>query len=142
MTETNTDRAQVAAYGDRQRLPDRREREAFVVPFWRAAGTMSEIIEEVTLTIGRTATGEIGEVFIDYVAQEGERKKSEETITLAKDIATLISIALQHGTPLETLRAAMTRAEVPFLGKMKSLPYSLAGAVLDALAAEATSPTP
>ncbi len=140
--ELNTDRAQVAAFGDRARMPDRRERDVIPMRFRRAPGTTQEIIEELSLTVGRYPDGRIGEVFIDYDRDEGERKKSEQVITLAQDIATLISIALQHGTPLETMRAAMTRAEVPMMGTMRSMPHSLAGAVLDALADEIDFPTP
>lgn len=130
------------AFGDRDRLPFRRERDVIPVIFRRAPGTTQELVEKLSLTVGRYPNGQIGEVFIDYDREEGERKKSEQTITLAQDIATLISIALQHGTPLETMRAAMTRAEVPMMGTMRPMPHSLAGAVLDALAAEADPPTP
>jgi len=46
-----------------------------------------------------------------------------------RDVATLISIALQHGAAVEELAAAMTRDDV---GK----PQGAAGAVLDAVLAE------
>lgn len=49
--------------------------------------------------------------------------------TAGRDIATLISIGLQHGAAVSELAAAMTRDDV---GK----PQGVAGAVLDAVMAE------
>lgn len=53
-----------------------------------------------TATLGRHETGTIGEVFLN-----GRRHNN----AVMRDAAIAVSLALQYGTPLETLRKAMTR---------------------------------
>lgn len=47
--------------------------------------------------------GRVAEVFIDG------HKMGSDTATAAHDAAVLLSIALQHGVPLETMRRALSR---------------------------------
>ncbi|MGV3651044.1 MAG: hypothetical protein ACO1OK_06430 [Devosia sp.] len=122
---------------NRERLPDRREAEYCEALHIWMPGTDQEIAERMLLTIGRYADGRVGEVFIDYPTAPGERKKSERTIALGDDVATLISIALQYGAPLEVLRAAMGHAKVNRMGRVADMPHTFVGTVLDQLAGEA-----
>ncbi len=73
-----------------------------------------------TLGVGYFADGMPAEVFLDC------RKVTSEAASIARDAAVLLSIALQYGTPLETLRGAVTREE-------DGSPSSVTGAVLDIL---------
>lgn len=119
----------------RERLPDRRASDALdVVHVW-SPGTSQEIHEPLLVTVGRYDDGRIGEVFIDSQA-EAKGKLAARTLDLQKDVAVLISIALQHGAPIEELRAAVGRGDVNLMGKTRSMPATIAGTVLDALAAE------
>ncbi len=120
----------------RERLPDRREGEAIEIEHVWSPGTEHHIAEMMLVRIGRYADGRIGEVFINYPNRAGERKKSERVIALGHDVATLLSIALQYGAPVEVLRAAMGRAEVNLMGQSQMLPHTIIGTVLDVLAAE------
>jgi hypothetical protein len=56
-------------------------------------------------------------------------KPGSEVQLLASDAAVLLSIALQHGAPLNVIKHAMAREE-------KNRPQSIIGAVVDALANE------
>lgn len=137
--EDLTEDEKLAVAGVRRvRMPDRRTGEAIEIDHMWSPGTSGQIVEPLLITVGRFASGRIGEVFIDTPVHDG-RKSSERQIALRNDIATLISIALQYGAPIEVLRAAMARADVNYMGTMKSMPHSIAGTVLDQLAAESTS---
>lgn len=119
----------------RERLPDRRQSEAVeTVCVWGAA-TTQEVHEPLLVTYGRYPDGRIGEVFINSMA-EAQGKLASRTLSLQQDVAVLISIALQHGAPIEELRAAVGRGEVNAMGKVRSMPHTIAGTVLDALARE------
>ena len=58
---------------------------------------------ELLVTIGRFPDGIIGEVFIDG------GKSGQDVQSTARDAAVAISLALQHGVPIETIRHAVTR---------------------------------
>ncbi len=119
----------------RERLPDRRTGESVeVVHVWGAA-TSQEIHEPFLVTFGRYPDGRIGEVFIDSLA-EARGKLASRTVDLQKDVAVLISIALQHGASIAELSAAVGRSDVNLMGRPTSMPATIAGTVLDALAAE------
>jgi len=120
----------------RERLPNRRNRVSIRAAHIWAPATDQQVEEVLTVSVGRYDDGRVGEVFVDYVRAEGERKKSERTINLGHDIATLISIALQHGATVEELRSATGRAKVNFMGQERSMPHTIVGTVLDVLAAE------
>lgn len=88
----------------RERLPDRRASDALEVMHVWWPGTTQEIHEPLLVTVGRYEDGRPGEVFIDSLA-EARGKLAARTLNLQKDVAVLISIALQHGAPIEELRA-------------------------------------
>ena len=78
----------------RRTLPQRRASETFDLRFWN---------QNFTVSIGRYPDGMIGEVFIDG------GKTGQDIQSTARDAAVVISLALQHGTPIEAIRHAVTR---------------------------------
>jgi hypothetical protein len=109
----------------RARLENRREADTFETIHSGPQGGEQVFI----LTIGRYDDGRVGEVFVEVP----DEQKKFTTAMLGKDIATLISIALQHGASVEELRAATGRSEQNRMGKMVEMPHTLVGTVLDAL---------
>ena len=57
-----------------------------------------------TITIGRFGDGAPAEVFVDVA------KSGTDLAAIARDAAVVLSLALQHGTPIETIRHAVTRS--------------------------------
>lgn len=112
----------------RERLPNRRETTTIEIEHYTTQGDP----QPLQISIGCYDTGEPAEVFIEVPYQLNRTFNA----LLSKDVATLISIALQHGAALEELQAAMGRGEVNVMGKMVDRPHTLAGAVLDAMAEE------
>jgi hypothetical protein len=98
----------------RARLPNRRPCEILDIQFRGA---------RYSLLIGRFEDGTIGEVFAE------PRKVASDGAEDSRDVGIIISIALQNGVPLESMRAAVSRIE-------QGRPSSLTGYVLDTLAAE------
>jgi hypothetical protein len=88
--------------------------------------------QPLTLSFGRYPDGRLAEVFVEVPYQQ----RKFATALLAKDVATLISIALQHGASVGELAAAMGRSEMNWLGKMVERPHTLCGTVLDAMASD------
>ena len=80
----------------RQALPNRRpaETSAFVHDGIR-----------YTATVGHFGNGRPAEVFL------GTGKPGTALDAMARDLAVITSIALQHSAPVETLRRAMTRLD-------------------------------
>jgi hypothetical protein len=78
----------------RNRLPNRRLAESFEL---EAQGL------RYTATVGRFPDGTIGELFLT------NHKNSSSADTAARDSAIVLSIALQHGADLETIRQALCR---------------------------------
>ena len=97
----------------RRVLPQRRASETFDLRFWS---------QNFTITIGRYPDGTLGEVFIDG------GKTGQDIQSTARDAAVVISLALQHGVPIETIRHAVTRCS-------DGSPASILGAIVDALPA-------
>lgn len=95
-------------------LPNRRAVEIIETQFRRA---------RYSILIGRLSDGSVGEVFVE------PRKVASDSAEDSRDIGIVVSIALQCGTPLETMRAAVSRVE-------QGRPSSLTGHVLDLIAAE------
>ena len=95
----------------RRVLPRRRAAETFNLRFWN---------QPFTVTVGFYADGKLGEVFIDG------GKTGQDIQSTARDAAVLLSLALQHGVPPETIRHAVTRGA-------SEEPASILGAVVDAL---------
>lgn len=95
----------------RIRLPNRRAHEAIRFSFRDRAYTAG---------VGRFPDGSMAEIFIDA------EKQSTDAADDARDAAVALSIAAQHGTPLEAIRAAVTR-------ESDGRPSGIVGAVLDLL---------
>ena len=96
-------------------LPQRRHAETFDLVFRNQA---------VTVTVGYFPTGKIGEIFVTT------GKSGTDLCSLARDAAIVISLALQHGVAIETIRHAALR-------DARGAPLSLIGAVVDELEWEA-----
>jgi hypothetical protein len=78
----------------RNRLPNRRPAESFEL---EVDGL------RYTATVGRFPNGTIGELFLN------NHKSNSSADTAARDSAIVVSIALQHGADLETIRRALCR---------------------------------
>ena len=96
----------------RRILPQRRASETFDLRFWS---------QNFTITVGRYPDGMIGEVFIDG------GKTGQDVQSTARDAAVVISLALQHGVPIEAIRHAVTR-------NSNGEAASILGATVDCLA--------
>jgi hypothetical protein len=96
----------------RERLPNRRACESFE---FRHAG------HPFTLTAGHYPDNRIGEIFIS------SNRAGSQVEAVARDSAIAVSIALQFGADLQTIRAALTRDH-------DGGPATPLGAALDALA--------
>ena len=101
----------------RRVLPQRRAAETFDMRFWN---------QPFTITVGLYADGTPGEVFIDG------GKTGQDIQSTARDAAVVLSLALQHGVPPETIRHAVTR------GTLEE-PASILGAVVDSITTESFS---
>jgi len=95
----------------RETLPQRRACETFS---WRHGNQFYDV------TIGRYGDGRIGEVFIHGP------KAGSDLEAVCRDAAVLLSIALQHGVPLDTMRHAITREQ-------NDAPSTIIGSVIDKL---------
>jgi hypothetical protein len=78
----------------RERLPNRRQCESF--EFSHAGMTF-------TLATGFYADGRLAEIFLS------SNKPGSPIEAIARDAAVTVSIALQFGAPIETIRAALTK---------------------------------
>ena len=99
---------------NRQVLPHRRASETATVRHGDRA---------FDVTFGRRPDGTVGEVFVSGP------KAGSSLEAVARDGAVLLSLALQHGMPLEVMRHAITR-------EANGEPSTIIGRVLDLLAAE------
>jgi hypothetical protein len=98
---------------DRKRLPFRRRSDTIKI---RHGGSRSAY----HVTRGYYAGGELGEVFI------ATNSAGSNIEAMARDIAILMSLALQHGCSIETMSGALTREH-------DGSPSTVAGAVADRL---------
>jgi len=96
----------------RRVLPQRRPAETFDLWFWN---------QSFSVTIGFYPSGEVGEVFIDG------GKTGQDVQSTARDAAVVLSLALQHGTPIEAIQHAVTRSD-------SGEAASILGATVDRLA--------
>ena len=101
----------------RDRLPNRRASESFAFQ----CGRMSYVA-----TISRFDDGRLAEIFLT------NHKIGSDADAAARDSAVVCSIALQHGTPVETIRHALLRDS-------QGSPSSPLGTALDLIAAESRS---
>jgi len=97
----------------RRELPMRRRCETFDLPF--GGLTKSHMV-----TIGFYNDGAPGEVFVNG------GKSGEQVEAIARDAAILLSLYMQYGLPLDTVRHAITR-------DAQGAPSSIIGAVVDKL---------
>ena len=95
----------------RRVLPLRRAAETVNMRFWN---------QLFTVTVGFYADGRPGEVFIDGC------KTGNDIEPIARDAGVLLSLALQHGVPPDTIRHAVTRGA-------SEEPASILGAVADSI---------
>jgi hypothetical protein len=102
----------------RRILSQRRASETFTLRFWN---------QNFTITIGRFPDGAIGEVFIDG------GKSGQDVQSTARDAAVVLSLALQHGIPIEAIRHAVTR-------RGSGEAASILGATVDCLPASERGP--
>jgi hypothetical protein len=96
----------------RRVLPQRRAAETFNLRFWN---------QLFTVTVGFYADGTPSEVFIDG------GKTGQDIQSTARDAAVVISLALQYGTPIESIKHAVTRDG-------SGAATSILGAIIDAIA--------
>jgi len=101
----------------RRPLEQRRAAETFNLRFWN---------QLFTVTVGFYSDGMPGEVFIDG------GKSGQDIQSTARDAAVVLSLALQHGTPIETIRHAVTRST-------SEKPASILGAVVDSITTKSFS---
>ena len=95
----------------RRELPQRRRCETFDIDF-------GGLKRAHTVSVGYYPDGSPGEVFISG------GKSGEQVEAIARDGAVLISMALQHGVALDTIKHAITR-------NAQDEPTSIVGAVID-----------
>jgi hypothetical protein len=103
---------------NRSPLPDRRSCETFKFRF----GGQNAAYH---LTVGYFPEGNMGEVFL------ATNKIGSQAEAIARDIAILMSLLLQHGCAMETIRNALTR-------EGDGSPSTVAGATADILAPRVT----
>lgn len=84
----------------REVLPNRREAETFAFSY---ALDVGQTPFRFIATVGRYPDGRIAEVFLNAV------KNGTPVDHSVRDAATVVSLALQHGTSLDTVRHAMGR---------------------------------
>lgn len=97
----------------RNALPLRRRAETFEIDYGGLARSH-------TISVGFYEDGKLGEVFING------GKSGEVVEAIARDGAVLLSMALQSGVPIETIKHAITR-------NSQDEPASIIGAVVDRL---------
>jgi hypothetical protein len=98
---------------ERKTLPQRRHTESFEVPFWK---------QRWHVTVGFYADHVTpGEIFINALRTPGT-----ELDAVCRDSAILLSLAMQHGTPIDIIKGALTR-------NADGSPSSIVGAIVDRL---------
>jgi len=95
----------------RERLPDRRGCDTRYM--WVGKNVYA-------VTVGHYANGSVGEIFVSGA------KAGSDLDAVMRDAAILLSLGLQHGVPIETMRGAITR-------EGDGTASSIIGAVLDHL---------
>jgi ribonucleoside-diphosphate reductase alpha chain len=81
-----------------------------------------------TAGVGHLSSGTVGEIFLNVVGKVGTDLEAH-----ARDTAITVSLGLQYGVPLDTLRKALTRAS-------NGEPGSALSYLLDQLAAAEEGP--
>lgn len=109
------DAVKIDAMAGRRVLPERRACETFDLCHGGQRVTFC-------VTLGRYNDGPVGEVFICGA------KAGSEVEAVARDGAILLSLALQHGVPLDVIAGALTR-------ESSGAPSTIIGAVVQAITA-------
>lgn len=104
---------------NRKKLPNRRASEVIEMSHVLASGNVQQYFADIS----KYDDGSVAEIFLDMGRQ------SNEVANLARDAAMVLSIALQHGIPIEEMRASVGRDET-------GLPHSVIGTALDLVANE------
>lgn len=116
-------------------MDNRRESRTIHISHTWAPGSMQEQREDFLITFSCMPNGEaIGEVFYDHDATGVQ--SNERIAQFRREACVLISLALQWGVPLETLREAMGHSKHNFVGTERIIPHTIFGAILDALGRE------
>jgi hypothetical protein len=102
---------QVIAMTDRNTLPARRAAETFELQHGKQRTPFA-------VTFGYYEDRRLGEIFISGA------KAGSEVEGVARDGAVLLSLALQYGVPIETIKGAITR-------NLDGSPSTIIGAVVD-----------
>jgi len=95
----------------RERLPDRRGCDTRLMRVGK---------QEYVVTVGHYDNGAVGEIFVCGA------KAGSDLDAVMRDAAILLSLGLQHGVPIDTMRGAITR-------EGDGTASSIIGAVLDHL---------
>jgi hypothetical protein len=104
----------------RRTLPQRRYAETFDLEFQlQQGGTLHHVV-----TVGYFDDGQPAEVFVSTI------KSGTDAEALARDGAILLSLAMQHHVPLETIASAITRTP-------QGQPMTIVGMLADRLREEA-----
>lgn len=82
--------------------------------------------ERYDVTVGKYPDDRVGEVFINRIIGKSSSKVGTLLDGVCRDSAILMSLAIQHGTSLNTLRRAITRDE-------DGNPSTIVGVVIDIL---------
>lgn len=98
-------------------LPQRRYSETFNLSF---------ASEKYQVTVGFYDNGAPGEVFINRIRDKAAAKLGEQLECVCRDSAILLSLALQHGVSVETIKHAITRNGA-------GEPSTIVGAIIDCL---------
>ena len=110
----------------RAHLFNRRAAHSFEIehfdPLAAPAGAGGAVLR-LHITIGEYKDGKPGEVFVSVLDKAGKGSMLE---AIARDAAVLISLGIQHGVSIGTMKRAITRDE-------QSRPQTFVGAVLDAM---------
>src|SRR6476620_1702762 len=101
----------------RRLLPERRRAKTFA---------LTACNQTVTITTGFYADDALGEIFINGC------KTGNDIASIARDAGVLLSLALQHGVPPDTIRHAVTRGG-------SEEPASILGAVVDSITTKSFS---
>jgi len=84
--------------------------------------------ERYDVSVGYYSDSTPGEIFINRILGKNSAKVGTLLDGICRDAAILLSLAIQHGTTLDTIRHAVTRDE-------DGEPSTIVGAILDQLGA-------
>lgn len=119
----------------RQELPTTRESRTITIQHIWAPGSSSEYAEQFDISFSCMPNGEnIAEVFYNP-SQLGEQQ-NERILQFRQDACILVSMMLQWGVPLKTIRDGVSHVAVNRMGEIVVMPATIIGAILDALARE------